>query len=702
MKSKIKMIKRIGLVALLVGVFYTAWSFYQPGNDRQRDQVLLQLMTYGLEQVHYSPKDFNDELSEATFDLYLQGLDPGKRIFTQKQIDELNIHRQSIDDEVLGGSMAFFDLSYGMYNQQFTRVVELYRDILGEKFDFDIEEEVEMDGEKRTYPKDDNELREVWRKYLKYQVMTRISDMVDEQEEEEEKLSFEEMEEKAREKVLKNMDRWAERMEELDRNDWESVYFNSMISVFDPHSAYLPPYDQEAFEISMSGKLEGIGAQLSDKDGYITVVKIVSGSASWRQGELEVNDVILKVAQEGEEPVDIVDMRIEEAVKLIRGPKGTNVILSVKKLDGSVTDIQITRDVVILEETYAKSAVLEDGTKIGYIRLPKFYLNYDGEGRDCAEDVRNELERLKEEGVEGIVFDLRNNGGGSLQAAIDIAGLFIDEGPMVQVKLRNRGTKVYNDEYDDIVWDGPLVVMVNAFSASASEILAGALQDYDRAVIIGGNQTYGKGTVQSIFELDPMLNDQMASVKPLGALKMTIQKFYRVNGHSTQLEGVVPDIILPETYSYIPNGERETDYPLAWDEIESTDFTDLDEWDQAISNAVEKSSKRTTGNEQFAAIDENAKWVSSRRDETLYTLNFEEYQKEQSELEARNKAYRELRDSYSNGLNAIALPSDSFDPSDTVKVEMQERFIENLEGDVYLGEAFEVATELARRETGKK
>lgn len=696
------MIKRIGLVALLVGVFYTAWSFYQPGNDQQRDQVLLQLMTYGLEQVHYSPKDFNDELSEATYDLYLRGLDPGKRIFTQQQIEQLSAHRQSIDDEVLNGSMAFFDLSYGIYNQQFTRVVELYRSILEEKFDFTIREDVEMDGDKRSYPKDDAELREVWRKYLKYQVLTRISDMVDEQEDAEEKLTFDEMEEKAREKVLKNMDRWAERMEELDRRDWESVYFNSMIQFFDPHSAYLPPYDQEAFEISMSGKLEGIGAQLSDKDGYITVVKIVSGSASWRQGELEVNDIILKVAQEGEEPVDIVDMRIEEAVKLIRGPKGTNVILTVKKLDGTMTDIQITRDVVILEETYAKSAVLEDGTKIGYIRLPKFYLNYDGEGRDCAEDVRNELIRLKEEGVEGIVFDLRNNGGGSLQAAIDIAGLFIDEGPVVQVKLRSQGTRVYNDEYDDIVWDGPLVVMVNAFSASASEILAGALQDYDRAVIMGGNHTYGKGTVQSVFELDPMLNDQMAAVKPLGALKMTIQKFYRVNGHSTQLEGVVPDIVLPETYNYIPNGERETDYPLAWDEIESTDFTDLDEWDAAISSAVERSVKRIAKNEQFKAIDENAKWVSSRRDETVYTLNFEQHQKEQADLEERNKTYRELRDEYLNGLTATALPSDTFDPSDTVKVEMQERFVENLQGDVYLDEAFEVASELAQRETGKK
>ena len=696
------MIKRIGLVAALLGVFFTAWSFYQPGNDQQRDQVLLQLMTYGLEQVHYNPKNFDDNLSEATFDLYLRGLDPGKRIFTQAQIEELNTYRHSIDDQVLDGNMDFFDLSYGIYNQQFTRVVELYREILNEKFDFKADEEVEMDGEKRSYPADDSELREVWRKYLKYQVMTRISDMLEEQEDADEQKSFDELEQKAREKVLKNMDRWAERMEELDRRDWESVYFNSMISVFDPHSAYLPPYDQEAFEISMSGKLEGIGAQLSDKDGYITVVKIVSGSASWRQGELEVNDVILKVAQEGEEAIDIVDMRIEEAVKLIRGPKGTNVVLTVKKIDGSVSDITITRDVVILEETYAKSAVLEDGTKIGYIRLPKFYLNYDGEGRDCAEDVRTELERLKREGVEGIVFDLRNNGGGSLQAAIDIAGLFIDEGPVVQVKLRNRGTKVYSDEYNDIVWDGPLVVMVNAFSASASEILAGALQDYDRAVIMGGNHTYGKGTVQSVFELDPMLNDQMEAVKPLGALKMTIQKFYRINGHSTQLEGVVPDIILPETYNYIPNGERETDYPLEWDEIESTDFTDLDEWDRAIAAAVEKSAQRIADNDQFMAIDENAKWVSRQRERSVYTLNFAQYQSEQGELEQRNKSFRELRDTYTNGLTASALPSESFDPSDTVKVEMQERFINNLEGDVYLDEAFEVVSDLARRETGKK
>ena len=369
-------------------------------------------------------------------------------------------------------------------------------------------------------------------------------------------------------------------MDKIDESDWLSIYLNSITTIYDPHTAYFPPQDKENFDIAMSGQLEGIGARLTSKGGFIVVAEIVPGSACWRQGQLKVGDKILKVGQGDEEPIDITDMRTDHAVKYIRGKKGTEVRLTVKQVDGSVITIPIIRDIVILEETYTKSAVIDNK---GYINLPKFYADFSGNGgRDCSDDVKNEILKLKEEGVEGIILDLRNNGGGSLQDVVEMAGLFIKEGPIVQVKAKVGKPRVYSDTDESVYYDGPLVVMVNTYSASASEILAAAMQDYGRAVIVGGSPTtFGKGTVQRAFDLDGFVSEAYDEIKPLGALKLTLQKFYRIDGGTTQLKGVTPDIILPDTWSYLNVGEKDQEFPIPWDEIGSPEVPGVGKLNQA-------------------------------------------------------------------------------------------------------------------------
>lgn len=690
------MIKKIlAVIALvLVGVLSAQQVIKSYGNagDPARDQALLQLIRQGLQQAHFSPRPLDDAFSADAYDTYLDRLDPSKRLFFREHIEAFNAYRSQIDDAWSRDDLSFFNLTHEVLVAQLEAIHEIYPEILAQPFDFDERESFEFDDEELEWPESAADRYDLWRKYLKYQTLLRINTAAadDHPDQEYSQIDWKPYEADARAKVLKNMDRWYERMTELDRDDWLSVYINACIAVFDPHTNYLPPYDQETFEIQMSGKLEGIGAQLSDRDGQITVVKIVSGSASWRQGELEVNDVILKVAQEGEEPVDIVDMRLEDAVQLIRGPKGTTVELTIQKVDGSILEIPIVRDVVVLRETYAKSAVLEDSARVGYIRLPKFYLDFDGEGRDCAEDVRAELIKLQEERVDGIVLDLRNNGGGSLKGAIDIAGLFMDDGPVVQVVTRQGGTRVFRDEDPSTVYDGPLVVLVNPFSASASEILAGALQDYDRALVIGSDHTFGKGTVQSVFEMDRMLPQGMADLGPLGGLKVTIQKFYRVNGQSTQLRGVASDIVWPDVYNHVPYGEEETEFPLAWDEIASSRYTDLNQWDAAMEHAKNESQNRMRTDTLVQAFADHALWVADRRDDQAVSLHWKTYHSDREEADARNERQKELRDSYRSGVTAIATEV----PTDTVAEVLRDRFVSELEKDRELKEAFDVILDL--------
>ena len=549
----------------MIGLFVASYTPHI--SLEEKDDLLLQTLLGGIKQLHYSPNKVDDGFSKEVFDLYMERLDNGKRWLTASEVSTLSAYQMEIDDAILEPDYEFFEKSIELKKAGLARAKSYYQEILKTPFDFTKAEDVELDGDKKGFAANENELKEYWRKSLKYDVMTRLATKLDEQEKarnqeldkmdkdgepkseddlkkemvERDKIlgkSTKELEQEVREKTVERYDDWFERLNQERRSDYMSNYLNAITNVFDPHTSYYLPKDKENFDINMSGTLEGIGARLQTGDEYTKVVSIIPGGPAWKGKELEVEDLIMKVTQgdnSTEEPLDVTGLRIDDVVAKIRGKKGTEVILTVKRVDGSVKDISIVRDVVILDEGYAKSATLNHSEiidNIGYIKLPRFYADFSRRGgKSCAVDVGKEIEKLNATNVNGIILDLRNNGGGSLRDVVDMTGFFIEEGPIVQVKARNRKPEVLTDDDANVQYDGPLIVMVNEFSASASEILAAALQDYGRAVIVGSNNTFGKGTVQRFFDLDSAIkgNDDL---KPLGEVKMTIQKFYRINGLS--------------------------------------------------------------------------------------------------------------------------------------------------------------------------
>ncbi|MEO0583767.1 MAG: carboxy terminal-processing peptidase, partial [Bacteroidota bacterium] len=630
---------------------FSSYTFYPGGRDR--GEVLMDLMIRGLEEYHYQPVAINDDFSGKVFNEYLDRLDYNKRFLLQGDIDAFNAFQDKVDDEIKEHSFQLFDLSVQKIDQRVKEAEEIVEDILAKPFDFTIEESIETDPEKLSYANTEAELRERWRKELKYRTLSRVATSLkrqetkqEEDEEDFEPKSMKELEKEAREKVMKNYERYFKRLKGLNETDRLAVYFNSIANIYDPHTSYFPPKDKEDFDIDMSGRFEGIGAQLREEDGYIKVVRIIPGSASFRQGDLQPNDVILKVAQSKEDAVDVVGMDMDEAVSMIRGPKGTTVKLTVRHPDGAEKIIPIKRDIVELEETYAKSSIIKDeatGKRMGFIHLPKFYADFGGTGGpSSAEDIARELVKLKEAEVDGITLDLRNNGGGSLGEVIEMTGLFIKRGPVVQVRSRNAPSSILSDKNAAIVYDGPLVVMVNAFSASASEILAAAIQDYGRGVIVGSPSTFGKGTVQRFLNLDRFVSGG-ADLKPLGDVKLTMQKFYRINGGATQLKGVVPDIVLPDQYSLLKTGEKDYEYSMEWDEIPAANYEKFNKSvDGKVSNLSRKSSKRISENETFQLIEENAARYKRNSDRTSYPLQMDAYRQMRKDLDDESKKYKDI------------------------------------------------------------
>ena len=480
----------------------------------------------------------------------------------------------------------------------------------------------------------------------------------------------------------------------MRREDWLSMYINAIAESFDPHTFYFAPQDKDRFDAAMSGKYEGIGARLQKKMDNISITELISGGSAWRQNKLQVGDIILKVRQENEEEaVSVVGMRLDDAVKLIKGPKGTNVILTLKRVDGTIEDLMIPRDEIELEETYAKSSVVEKGDyKFGVINLPKFYIDFqDVNSRNATSDIKQEIRRLKAEGVEGLVLDLRNNGGGSLKTVVDIGGLFIKDGPIVQVRSTGEDRQILSDRDDSVEWGGPLVILVNEFSASASEILAAAMQDYKRAVIIGSKQTYGKGTVQNVIDLNMMIKNNTNG--DMGAFKFTTQKYYRINGGSTQLEGVKSDVVVPDRYSYIDMGEKDQDNPLEWDEIQSASY---DLWDSPIDyeTTIRRSKERMAKSPEIKLIDENAKWIQKVRSKDLYSLKYIDYDAELARNKKESERFDSLKD-YSTNLTFESLPYElPMMEQDSVFKINRERWHESLAKDIYMEEALNVLTDL--------
>lgn len=721
---KLFMKRNYKVILLLIGVSALLWSFMpkQQKDTPEKDQLLLELVTYILENTHYNPAKIDDKFSATVYKEYLKALDPMKRYFLQSDIDEFSKYEYLIDDMIQLKELSFFDLTYERITQRMNEAKGIYTEVLEQPFEFESDDVLNADYDNIGYAKDAEELKERWKKLLKLNVLSTITDnlkiqegKVEEEEEFDEfgepifkeekktdkkakdkkpveKKSFEQLEKEARESALKSYDEVFEFIKDLERKDWFAIYLNSIVERFDPHTFYFAPEDKEKFDASMSGSFEGIGAVLRKKSEGVEINELVPGGPAWRGKEIETGDIILKVGQtKDEEPIDIVGMRLDNVVKLIKGKKNTTVFLTIKKIDGTIKVIPVMREVIEMEETYAKSSVIQDGDKkYGVIHLPKFYIDFENkDSRNAFTDVEKEIKELKQQNIDGIIMDLRNNGGGSLETVIKMVGLFSKEGPVVQVKSSRGKQKVLDDKDTPIVWEGPLVVLVNNFSASASEIFAAAIQDYKRGVIIGSKHTYGKGTVQNLITLNDLLRKQPYG--DLGALKVTLQKFYRINGGSTQREGVLSDIVLPDRYSYIDMGERDMDNAMPWDKIERATYTP---YNNDFSTVIKSSKERIALNEQFKLIDENAQWINERKDEKEVPLSLEKYRAKQKEVEEKAKKFKAIS-KYKNELKFTSLPSElARIKNDTILESKRDRWHEMLNGDVYIEEGVKILKDL--------
>ena len=729
---------KIILVVVFISVTLFAFKMNaSKANDPEKDKLLLELLTFVIEKGHYSPAPIDDTFSKGVYKDYIQALDPSKRFFLQSDIDEFSKFEMQLDDQIMNKDLSFFDLTYTRLMLRMDESKKIYKEVLSKPFNYKVDESFNTDYEKAPYSKNFKDLSDRWRKQIKLSTLSSLTDRLEMQDNKSKGIvktkdstavlnsgenikvdpyesaktsadkgdgkikSFEELEKETRENALKSLDEYFGFMNDLDRNDWFSVYINSITARFDPHTNYFAPEEKERFDVSISGKLEGIGARLQKKNDYTEITELISGGPAWRGKLLESGDLIMKVAQGNNEAVDVVGMRLDDVVKKIKGPKGSEVRLTVKKVDGTIKVIPIIRDIVEIEETYAKSSIVnKNGLKYGVIYLPKFYIDFENkDGRDAGKDIALEVDRLKNAGVDGIVLDVRDDGGGSLSTVVDIAGLFIEQGPIVQIKSAGRKKEVLYDRDKKIEYDGPLVIMVNSFSASASEILAAAIQDYKRGIIIGSKQTYGKGTVQNVIDLNQFVRN--SGVGDLGAIKTTTQKFYRINGGSTQLEGVHSDIVMPDRYAYLKMGERDIENAMPWDKIDKTDYV---EWNKNanFNQAIANSKNRISSNPQFQLIEENAKWIDNRSKDNVYNLNIDKFKMAQSEVEEKAKKYKPIMD-YKNTLLFTSLPyeTDAMNNDVTLK-EKRERWHEALSKDVYVEEALNVLDDLQTKTVSKK
>lgn len=696
----------IVLVVLFAVIFWAFQSQGGSGTTLTTQQKILTTLGAIIEQNHYKPKPFNDNFSQQIFTKFLAAVDPDKNIFLQSDVNSLKKYQNTIDDEIHGAPIQFVPAVDAIYAKRMQDVMAMYKDILAKPFDFTANEEITVDGAKLDFAATEADRKDRWRKKLKFLTLERYTELTDLRD----KLKARkdtvvtiktnaELEKEAREKVGKTMDKNFDRLK-LKFNDDErfNLFINTITSFEDPHSDYFPPVEKRSFDEQMSGKFYGIGASLKEEDGNIKVASLLTGSPAWKNGQIQVGDVVTKVGQGKEEPVELTGLAVEDAVKIIRGNKGTEVRLSLRKQDGSLKVVSIIRDEIVQDEVYVRSAIINGKEKIGYIYLPDFYADYEKpDGHRCAQDVAKELIKLQAEGVDGVVMDLRNNGGGYLPEVVEMVGLFIPEGPVVQVKDREGRPTVLRDSDKSVVYSGPLTVMINEFSASASEIFAAAIQDYGRGIIIGSSSSYGKGTVQRSIPFGRPL-DLFTGRTEYGAIKLTLQKFYRVNGGSTQLKGVTPDIILPDEYEYLKFREKDNENAMPWDEIEKTNYT---KWTTPYDlNAIKvKSEERIKNNANFNLIDKNAVWLSKQNDKT-YSLNLNKYKEEQKAIRTTVKQNDSLA-KLTVELPVEGLKADvaKYNNVDKDKGERYKNWLKNLKSDIYINEAANVLEDMSTKQS---
>jgi carboxyl-terminal processing protease len=655
-----------------------------------------------LSEGHYSPKKIDDNFSKEVFKKYIaEKIDDQKNTLLQSDIQQLRKFETRIDDEIKGGSVQFVPAVSEIYKKRLLETEQIYKDILAKPFDFTKDESANLNADQLDYPKNEAERKEAWRKRLKYLTLERYSDMLESREKNKGKEGYvaktdEELEKDARDRVSRIMGRTYDRLKMKVTDDERfNEFVKTITESMDPHTTFFPPVDKRYFDEEMSGRFYGIGASLVPEDGSIKIGTLITGSPAWKSGEVNIGDFILKVGQGVAEPIDLTGYTVQDAVKIIRGKKGTEVRLTLKKTDGSIKTVSLIRDEIIQDETFARSAIInsDHGEKIGFIYLPEFYADFENpKGARCSEDVRKEIVKLKEQKVDGIIMDLRNNGGGSLYDVVQMVGLFIEGGPIVQVKDREGKPTVYYDRDKTVLYDGPLAVMVNEFSASASEIFAAAIQDYNRGMIIGSTSTYGKGTVQRNIGLDKTMG-YLDPNSDLGTIKLTLQKFYRINGGSTQLRGVASDITLPDLFEYSKLREKDNPDALPWDEIQKADYN---RWKYGLDLAPIKkaSNERLKTNEAFNLIRTNAEWLAKQNDK-IVPLSLKKYQEEQAQNKIRAKQI-ETAGKMPTEMKVEALPEDikKFE-YDQGKSERFQQWVKNLRGnDIWLGEAVNVVNDM--------
>ncbi len=688
-----------GIISLVI--YFEVSNFKFSSDEPNKDRLLVDLVSYVLDKLHYDPKIINDDFSIKVYDEFIEAIDSQKRFLLESDIEMLSQYRLLIDDQINSSDITFFNTAYEVLINRISEVEGFYEEILNEPFNFNIDEEISLDYQNLNYATNLNDLKNLWRKRLKlsaldaYASKKEINDDKSDLEKNQTKTD-EEIENESRSSIKDNLKDFFQFNSELERSDWFSIYLNSIVTQYDPHTTYLAPEAKEVFDQNISGKFQGIGARLSKTKQQVEIVEIIIGGPVWRDNLLNVGDIIISVAQsEDEEPTEISLMKLSDATDLIKGEKGTKVYLTVKRVDGGVEQVTVTRDVVELEETYAKSSIINDDlSKYGLINLPRFYVDFDDYGeRNAANDLKKEIINLRSKGISGLILDLRNNGGGSLKTVVDITGFFIEKGPVVQVKSIGGRKDILRDNDPSILWDGPLVVLVNEFSASASEILAAALQDYNRAIILGSKQTYGKGTVQNIVDLNNVISGN--TYGDLGSLKITTDKFYRVNGGSTQLEGVKSDIIFPNRYSYVDIGEKDLENPLSWDKIDPARYNNsgkIFNYSQVISDSKERISE----NEYFAIIDEHASWIKSQQDDKIVSLDYLTYKDDLKSSKSQNNKLKRIEEFKSPYIFQWNNTNDKEDNSynDDIK-EKRDRWIESLKKDIYVNEAMNLLRDLS-------
>ena len=696
---------KVFTTVIIIGAVFFAFKSTEKQNGESpeiRHRKLLSTIGYLLETEHYSPRKIDDDFSKDVFKEYLKALDQEKNIFLQSDIDALRVYETKLDDEIHGEAILFQPATSVIYEKRVIEARKVFETVIKSPFDFSIDDSVLLDVDVKLAPLNEKERYTYWYQILKYKTLDRFVNLTEEREKNKTKEKFvvkadSTLEREARASVKKEYLKRFERLEKtFDKEKRFELFLNTITGLMDPHTDYMAPVEKRSFTEQMSGTFYGIGAQLTQDDNGIKIASIQPGGAAWKSGQLVVNDVIVKVAQGTEEPVDVTGYETTDAVKLIRGNLGTEVRLTIRKPDGSYKIVSLKREKIVLDEGFARSAIIQKGAdKYGYILLPDFYADFEREdGARCARDVAKEVEKLKAENVKGIAIDVRYNGGGSLYEVVQMAGLFIDQGPMVQIRNKEGRSQTLSDEVPGTIYNGPLVVMVNEFSASASEIFAGAIQDYKRGIIMGSTSTYGKGTVQRNVPFGKPLDD-LGIQTEYGAVKLTFQKLYRVTGSSTQRKGVVPDVILPDEYEFLKYREKDNESSLPWDEMARAKFQ---VWpgNAPIAAIAAKVNDKIAKDTSMIAFKKTLAWVSTQMDRPVH-LKLDKYIAFRKQLQStmiQNDNRLKLKDS----MQVTALKADYnkfYNNPDKTKQDRYQAWLKVIAKDAQINEASKLLGEFS-------